>query len=181
MGAKFSSLKHQHITFITEQKVFFVATAPKEGKINLSPKGLGSLKVVDENTILWLNFTGSGNETAAHLLEDDRMTLMFCSFTDEPQILRLYGHARAIHNRDEEWESLISHFSNSEGYRQIFELKLDMVQTSCGQGVPLYEFKGDRGGLFDWFQAKGDDGIIEYQKKKNRISLDGKPTGLFQE
>lgn len=181
MASTFSSLKKKHIDFINEQKIFFVATAPKEGRINLSPKGMDSIRVVDKNKILWLNFTGSGNETAAHLLEDTRMTLMFCSFTKKPQILRVYGHARSIHDRDEEWDSLFSLFSNTYGYRQIIELNLDLVLTSCGEAVPYFEYKGERPDLRNWYKKKGDNGILKYKKDKNQLSLDGKSTGLFQD
>jgi len=174
MGEKYSALKPVHIEFIQKQKMFFVATAPKSGRINLSPKGLDTFKILDANRILWLNLTGSGNETAAHLSEDNRMTVMFNAFEGNPLILRLYGTARTVHPDEHEWNNLIKHFPELPGNRQIIDMKVDTVHTSCGFGVPLYEFKGERGELIKWAEKKGEKGILEYQKEKNSISMDGK-------
>lgn len=179
MAKQFDHITEQLQEFIAKQKLFFVATTGKGGKINLSPKGLESFRVVNSRTIQWLNLTGSGNETAAHLLEDDRMTIMFCSFDKNPLILRLYGTAKSIHKQDAEWDQNISFFPSDRGSRQIIEMNIEMVQTSCGFGVPIYKFEQERTTLKDWTDKKSDDDIEAYWKEKNTISIDGKPTGLF--
>jgi Pyridoxamine 5'-phosphate oxidase len=173
-------LKTHHIKFIEQQHVFFVATAPPSGFINLSPKGMDSFRVLDESTIIWLNLTGSGNETAAHLLEDDRMTIMFCAFEGSPMILRLYGHCKAIHHRNKEWNEFIQLFPDLEGSRQLMKMNLTRVATSCGFGVPTLEFKEERQELIKWSKKKGPDGLNEYWEKKNVVSLDQKRTGIFE-
>jgi hypothetical protein len=165
--------------FIDDQKIFFVGTAAPEGRINLSPKGMDSLRILNANQLIWLNLTGSGNETAAHLLEQSRMTLMFCSFAGKPLILRVYGKARTIHSRDEEWNEWISLFPEYPGSRQIFLLEVDSAQTSCGFAVPNYVYQEDRGDLVHWTEKIGDEGVKEYWKKNNQTSIDGKPTNLF--
>lgn len=164
--------------FIKEQKIFFVATAPEEGRINLSPKGMDSLRVVGDNRVLWLNVTGSGNETAAHLLENPRITIMMCSFEGAPNILRIYGNGKAIHPTDKEWNDVVGLFPETPGTRQIFDIKVESAQTSCGMSIPFYEYKGEREELNDWARGKGDAGIKEYWQEKNLTSIDGKPTGL---
>ena len=170
----------KHKEFIAKQHVFFVATAPPEGFINLSPKGLDSFRMVDDNTVLWLNLTGSGNETAAHLLEDDRMTIRFCAFEGEPLILRLYGHCRALHPRDEEWDDLIKLFPQIPGARQLMLLNLTRVSTSCGYGVPYLEYSHERNEMRNWAEKKGPEGVEQYWKDKNTVSLNNKPTGIFK-
>ncbi len=129
--------------------------------------------------MLWLNGTGSGNETAAHLLDTPRMTLMFCAFEGNPLILRLYGEAEACHPRDAAWKDYLSLFPTLLGARQIFKLQVEMVQTSCGFGVPLYEYEGDREQMHLWADSKGENGIHDYWEQKNRLSLDGQPTQIF--
>lgn len=182
MGAKYPHLKSQHQDFIAKQQLYFVATAPNEGWLNLSPKGIDSLRVLNENQVLWLNLTGSGNETAAHLLDDSRMTIMFCAFAGAPTILRLYGSARSIHPADErEWSQWLPLFPQTNGARQLILLEIELVHTSCGFGVPLYEYQGQREELIKWAEKKGEEGVRDYWNKKNRISMDGKPTGLFPE
>jgi len=178
MADKFEQLSDRHISFIEAQKMFFVGTAPRSGRINLSPKGLDSLRVLDETCIAWLNLTGSGNETAAHVLENGRMTLMFCGFEKQPMILRVYGAAQMIYPRDEEWSSLQPMFPEYLGARQIFKLQIDLVQTSCGFAVPYYEFAGDRPTLASWSEKRGDAGIRDYWQEKNRYSLDNLGTGI---
>ena len=164
--------------FINEQKIFFTGTAPSEGKINLSPKGLDSFRILGPLKVMWLNLTGSGNETAAHLLENGRITIMFCSFEGSPQIVRLYGKGKVIHPRDADWNKFISSFANYKTARQLIIVDLDMIQTSCGFGVPLYNFAGEREQLATWANKKSRTDIEDYWKNKNRISLDGKPTGI---
>lgn len=165
--------------FIEKQQLFFVATTPKNGRINLSPKGMDSFRIVNENRVLWLNVTGSGNETAAHILEDNRITIMFCSFEGAPNILRLYGTAKAIHPKDHEWRNLIDLFPKTPGTRQIFDIKIEGAQTSCGMSIPFYEYVGERNQLNDWASEKGDKGIEEYWKDKNQTSIDGLPTHIL--
>ena len=181
--ANFSDkLSNEDIEFINNQKMFFVSTAPKDGKINLSPKGLDdTFKIIDKNTILWLNYFGSGNETAAHLLEDNRMTIMFCAFEGDANILRLYCTAKCIQEKDKEWEDYIKHFSINRAARQVFEVKIESINNSCGMGVPLYDFVNQRKELTNFYDNSTKEEHIEYMKKKNQISFDGKPTKLFEE
>ena len=179
MGMQYAQISEDLRAFIEEQKLFFVGTAAAEGRINVSPKGMDTLRVLGENRVVWLNLTGSGNETAAHLLENDRMTLMFCSFEGDPLILRLYGHAKAVHHRDKDWEMLISQFPPLAGPRQIIDMSVDLVQTSCGSGVPTYDYVGDRDQLLVWADNVGEEGIRKYWGEANQTSLDGKPTGIF--
>lgn len=179
MGQRYTELSQELIQFIWNQNMFFVATAPADGRVNLSPKGLDSLRVLGHNTVAWLNVTGSGNETAAHVLENGRMTLMFCAFTGKPMILRLYGTARVLHPRDVEWAEWLPRFDDLPGARQIFILDIDLVQTSCGMAVPLFDYQGQRQQLVDWAEKKGAEGIAEYWEKKNQISLDGRLTGIM--
>lgn len=166
--------------FIQEQHMFFVATAAKEGRVNLSPKGLDSFKILNPNQVLWLNYTGSGNETAAHLKDSNRMTVMFCSFKGLPLILRLYGSASTIHPRDDKWEDYLAHFSIDGGARNLFLLDVDSVQTSCGYAVPEFEFLNQRNRLHEWSEQKGKEGIQTYWEEKNQNSIDGFPTGIFE-
>ncbi len=168
------------ISFIEKQPIFFVATAMKEGRINLSPKGLDSLKVLSEKQVLWLNLTGSGNETATHLRFQNRMTLMFCAFEGKPMILRLYGTAKTYHERDADWKVLQTHFPKSVGNRQLIVMDIDLVQTSCGFGIPFMEYKGERDLLGPWAAEKGKEGLEKYWEEKNVTSLDGHPTGIFK-
>jgi hypothetical protein len=165
--------------FIEAQKIFFVATAPNSGRINLSPKGMDSFKVMNENRVLWLNVTGSGNETAAHLLENKRITMMFCSFEKVPNILRLYGTGKEIKPKDECWNDLISLFPETPGTRQIFDITIESAQTSCGMSIPFFEFKGERNDLNNWASEQGTEGIREYWQDKNQTSIDGLPTHLL--
>ena len=179
--AKFTEkLSNKDIEFIKDQKMFFVSTAPKNGKINISPKGLDdTFKIINENTILWLNYFGSGNETAAHLLEDNRMTIMFCAFQGDANILRLYCEAICIQEKDDNWDEYISNFPTSHGARQVFEVKIKSVNNSCGMGVPLYDFVDQRKELEDFYENSTKEDHIAYMKRKNLLSFDGKDTKLF--
>ncbi len=179
MAQQYETLSQAHIDFIRKQKIFFVATAMSEGRINLSPKGIDTFNVISPERILWLNLSGSGNETATHLQFNKRMTIMFCAFEGKPLILRLYGSARVYHERDDFWKQNIHRFTKIAGSRQLIDLKIELVQTSCGFAVPLMEFKGDRNLLEPWAENKGVDGLQEYYHKKNSTSLDGHPTGIF--
>lgn len=178
MGKKIAGLTPKLIDFIEVQKVFFVGTAMTEGRVNISPKGMDSFRVLNSNQIVWLNLTGSGNETATHLLESERMTIMFCAFEGKPMILRLYGHAQVYHPRDLEFENYNKLFPNYIGTRQIIAMDIDMVQTSCGSGVPLMQFESERTLLETWSEQKGRKGVEDYWKEKNSISLDGHQTHI---
>ena len=180
MAQRFPAISDELREFIEAQKLFFVATATADSRVNISPKGMDSLRVLGPNRAVWLNVTGSGNETAAHVEENPRMTIMFAAFDGDPMILRLYGKARAIHRRDPEWEELITLFEPLPGARQIFDLDIDLVQTSCGMAVPLFDYVGERELLNKWAEKKGEQGIREYWEAKNRISLDGKETGIVE-
>ena len=166
--------------FITAQHMFFTATAPLsgEGRINLSPKGIDTFRVLSESEVAYLDLTGSGNETAAHTLENGRLTIMFCSFDQKPLILRLYGRGEAIRPGDREWDALLRHFDHLPGTRQIIRLKIDSVQASCGWGVPRYDYRGERETLVEWGRTKGEEAVRDYHQQKNTQSIDGLPTGI---
>ena len=176
----FEELNEDLVNFIKDQKVFFVATAVSEGTINLSPKGLDSLRVVENNRILWMNLTGSGNETAAHVQENPRMTIMMNAFEGKPLILRIYGKAKVIHHLDEEWKEFVDFFPYSEGSRQIFDLSIELIQTSCGWAVPEYEFKKERDILDKSNKVAGEKGIRSYWRSSNTKSLDGMKTNIIE-
>lgn len=178
MSEKFSELSPALVEFIQHQHIYFVGTAGAEGRVNVSPKGMDSLRVIDNNEVIWLNMTGSGNESAAHVLENRRMTVMFCSFDKQPLILRLYGNAEVIHPRDPAWPTLIGNFPDYTGARQIFRLEIDLVQTSCGYAVPHCDYKGERVTLEKWAEKRGREGVESYWTEKNTVSLDGKTTGI---
>ncbi len=173
MAIKFDSLNRDLREFIEKQHMFFVGTA-SDGLVNVSPKGMDTLKIVSDSRVVWLNYTGSGNETAAHVSENPRMTIMFCSFDKKPLILKLFGTAKSIYPKDEQWREMLSYFDSSEGARQIFELNMDFALSSCGYGVARYEYLGERDTLAKWLHNKGEDGIREYWRENNSISLDGK-------
>jgi hypothetical protein len=179
MAKIFSELSEELVTFIEAQKIFFVATAAETGNVNLSPKGMDTLRVVDKNKIIWLNLTGSGNETAAHLLKVNRMTIMFCSFEGKPLILRLYGTAKVYHERDDRFNDLLDLFPMQVGSRQIFEMNINQVQTSCGYAVPFMDFKEERTQLKSWAEKQGPEKIKDYWKEKNTLSIDDFETGIF--
>ncbi|UII80463.1 pyridoxamine 5'-phosphate oxidase family protein [Flagellimonas sp. CMM7] len=178
MGRQLDKLTPALIDFIKNQKLFFVATAMEEGSINLSPKGLDSLRVLDENRVVWLDLTGSGNETSTHLMNKNRITIMFCAFDGDPIILRLYGTAQAYRNNTEFWKQNIDLFPKMEGGRQLVDVKIDLIQVSCGMGVPIMEYKHQRQSLVNWAENQGNEGLKKYWKKKNSTSLDGYPTDI---
>lgn len=180
MAQQFKELTAQHRQFIAGQKIFFVGTAAAEGHINVSPKGMDTFSVLSPSRVAWLNLTGSGNETAAHVQQTPRMTIMFCAFEGEPLILRLYGAARVVHADDPEWNALSALFEPLPGARQIFDVTLGLVQSSCGFAVPLYSYAGDRPLLLEWATKKGEDGVRRYWKEKNQVSLDGLPTHILK-
>jgi hypothetical protein len=164
--------------FLSEQLVFFTATAPIEGRINLSPRGIDTLRCLDERTVAYLDLTGSGNETAAHLRQNGRMTIMCCSFSEQPLILRLYGKGRVAEPGTDAWETIRPRFPAIPGARQIIILDIESAQTSCGFGVPIFDAGRERTKLLEWAQRKGEAGLADYRREHNRISIDGLDTGL---
>jgi Pyridoxamine 5'-phosphate oxidase len=181
MAKFYDQLNEDLRSFIEKQKVFFTATAAALGRINLSPKGIDTFRCIDSKTVAYLDLTGSGNETAAHLNQSDRMTIMFCSFSAKPLILRLYGKGRAIRSKHPDWQQFYSVFEPTPGERQIILLNIDSLQTSCGHGVPIYDFKEERQTMIDWATKKGEQGLVEYWRQKNQQSIDGLPTNVFED
>lgn len=177
MGKVYDHISDDLRAFIEAQHLFFVATAPlaAEGHVNLSPKGLDCFRVLGPNAVAYLDMTGSGNETSAHLLENGRITFMFCAFQGSPSILRLYGQGRTVLPETPEWETLAPHFTHFQGTRQIIAAHIDRVQTSCGYAVPLYEFQGDRDTLLKYWDRKEPG---PYQLQHNLQSIDALPTAL---
>ncbi len=167
--------------FIRQQHMFFTATAIATGRVNLSPKGIDSFRILDDRTVAYLDLTGSGNETSAHLLVDPRMKIMFCGFEKKPWILRLYGNGKVVRPSDAAWAALETNFELFPGTRQIVQLSVESAQTSCGLGVPQYEFQGHRSELIQWAEKKGERGIQQYWKDKNQVSIDGLPTRISQD
>lgn len=184
MAQQYEALTEEHIAFIARQHMFFVATATDASKINLSPKGLGGFRVIDAKRVCYLDLTGSGAETAAHLKADGRLTIMFCAFEGQALILRLYGRGRSLPRGSADYAALLArHFNNEEtaGARQIVVLDIDMAQTSCGYGVPKYAYEGERETLIRWAQSRGEHGVAAYRAEQNVVSLDGLATGLVNE
>jgi hypothetical protein len=173
MAKFYDSITPELRTFIAAQHIFFTASAAASGRVNLSPKGMDTLRVLDERTVAYLDATGSGNETAAHLKADGRLTIMLCSFDAAPAILRLYGRGRLVFPRDPAWVELRPLWGDLPGERQIVVLDVESLQTSCGFGVARYEFKGERLALRDWAEAKGEEALTAYRRKHNRLSIDG--------
>jgi hypothetical protein len=180
MSEKFAAISTEFADWIGQQHMFFVATAAQDGRVNVSPKGQDSLRVVNEREIVWLNLTGSGNETAAHLLDSNRITLMWCAFEGLPRILRVYGSAEVVHPRDAQWQSCTQLIPSAVGARQYYKVKVDLVQTSCGYAVPLMDFVEDRQVLSKWAEKRGEEGVRDYWREKNQSSIDGFPTRILE-
>lgn len=181
MGKRFEQMDAGHREFILAQHIFFNASATAEGRVNVSPRDVASLRVLDERTVVYLDLTGSGNETAAHLRVNRRLTLMFCAFAGAPRVLRLYGQGRIIARDSEEYAALlVAEFGAVEtpGARQMVRLDVEMVQTSCGYNVPLFDYVSERDTLRRWAESKGPEGLDQYWREKNRFSIDGLPTGI---
>jgi hypothetical protein len=178
--AKFQEKLNESLkTFIEEQHMFFTATAPIKGRINLSPKGIDSFRILDDNTVAYLDLTGSGNESSAHIQENVRMTIMFCGFTEAPLILRLYGQGEVVKKDTTKWLEMFDMFPHYEGERQLILLHIESIQTSCGYGVPIYEHKGDKPishKLKKWVNPLSKE---EYWRAKNSVSIDGLPTHIL--
>ena len=175
MGKLYDSIGPDHAAFIGNQPVFFVATSPltPDGHVNLSPKGLDTVRIVDTNRVMYLDLTGSGNETAAHLVENGRLTLMFCAFDGSPKILRVYCRGRVVNRASDEWQDAVAQFPVLPGIRQIIIGDVVSVQTSCGFGVPVAAAFEQRTQLTRWAESKGEDGLVEYRRTRNAVSLDG--------
>ena len=180
MAELFDSLSDELAAFVVAQPVFFVATAPLsgDGHVNLSPKGLDTLRVLSPRRVAYLDLTGSGNETSAHLLENGRITIMTCSFGSQARILRIYGRGRAVQPDDRQWNGLRAAFGEHAGVRQIIDVEVARVQTSCGYAVPRMELAGQRDALTRWAEKKGHDGLRRYRRERNARSLDGLPTPI---
>jgi hypothetical protein len=177
MGKIYHAITDDLRSFIAEQPVFFVATSPlaADAHVNISPKGLDTFRVVAPDRVAYLDLTGSGNETSAHLHENGRITVMFCAFAGPPRILRLYGRGRTILPGSTEWNELLPGFRMIMGARQIIDIVVERVQTSCGFGVPLMDNARPRDTLIRWAEAKGEDGLERYRSDKNVRSIDGLP------
>src|ERR1700733_2875782 len=183
MAKQFIGIEPHHREFILQQRIFFTASAAAQGRVNVSPKDGAALRILNPNSVAYLDQTGSGNETAAHLRANGRLTIMFCAFAGAPMILRLYGQGKILSRRSLAYSELLtSAFDNEErpGSRQIVVLNLDLVQTSCGYGVPLFQYVDERKTLTRWAEAKGEAGIEEYRRSKNVFSIDGYPTGILE-
>lgn len=181
MSEWYKSITPRIKEFIAEQKIFFVATAPNQGRINLSPKGMDTFRVLGPHRAIYLDITGSGNETAAHLLENGRITIMFCSFDKTARIARLYGRGRTIHPRDDKWGEYLAMFPAEPGMRQIMEIEIESAMTSCGYGVPRLSGLEERDTLRRYWQTRDADAPLKYQREKNLESIDGLPTGIAAE
>jgi Pyridoxamine 5'-phosphate oxidase len=183
MGKQFPHIEAIHHDFIVQQRIFFVGSAAADGRVNVSPKDGAALRILTPSRVVYLDQTGSGNETAAHLKADGRLTIMFCAFEGAPMILRLYGHGTVFARESAEYRRLLTdQFADEErpGARQIVMLDVDLVQTSCGYGVPLFDYVDERATLTRWAIAKGEEGLEEYRRLKNTKSIDGLPTGILE-
>lgn len=183
MGKQYSALEANHAEFIRKQRVFFTGSAAREGRVNVSPKDGAALRVLAPQRIAYLDQTGSGNETAAHIRAYGRLTLMFCAFDGPPMILRVYGQGKVLARGSAAYRELLhTAFGGEEriGARQIIVVDVELVLTSCGFGVPLFDYAGERSTLTQWAEKKGDAGLDAYRREKNQLSLDGFPTGILE-
>ena len=176
MGRVFDGIDGKLASFIMSQRLFFVGTAPAgaDGHVNVSPKGFDTFRIVDERTVAYLDLTGSGIETVAHIRENGRVTIMLCAFEGPPRIVRLQGRGRVVEPCDPEWDSWRSRFDARGGIRSVIVVALDRISDSCGHGVPLMSYQGERPQMPAWVDHKGEDGIAVYQAEHN-LSVDGLP------
>jgi len=175
MAEFFDALNDDHVAFIEKQPMFFVATAAADGRINLSPKGYDAFRVLGPDRVAYLDLGGSGNETHAHLVADGRITIMFNNFANPALIMRLYGRGKPVLPQDTGWDELAAHFDILPGTRQIFDISVDTVQTSCGWGVPRMEMTAERETLVKYHRQSDPDAWVE--KMSGRVqSIDGLPT-----
>ena len=169
------TLSPDHVAMISHQSVFFVATACAQGRINLSPKGYDAFRVLAPDRVAWLDLAGSGNETNAHLLADGRITIMMFNFQQPALILRIYGRGRPVLPADADWDELASHFTLLPGTRQIFDVQVESVQSSCGWAVPVMTLEKERDSLVKYHAQQDPDLWAERYSARNR-SIDGLPT-----
>lgn len=162
-------------TWIEKQHMFFVGTAPlaEDGLVNISPKGYDSLRILNDHEVAYLDLTGSGIETVAHLQENARIVFMFCSFDQAPRIVRLHGKGVVHAAGTPEFDALLGNFEPRPGMRSIIRATITRVSDSCGYGVPRYEYLGDRVTLVNYWEKRGAEGTAEYHRTKNAVSLDG--------
>lgn len=182
MGKTYDCITDSIAEFIHDQQMFFVATAPlaDDGRVNLSPKGLDAFWIQDEQTVVYADMIGSGIETVAHLNENGRIVIMFCAFEGAPKIVRLHGRGEVVEPTHQDYDLIASQFTNYTGLRCFIRIHCDRVSDSCGWGVPLYEFKGQRRQLTDWAEQKGMQSLEQYVGQNNSESIDGLP-GLQRE
>ena len=180
MAKFYDHIPEDQQAFIREQHVFFVASAPlsPDGHVNVSPKGMDCFRVLGPNQVAYLDLTGSGNETSAHIAENGRITFMFCAFAGPPNILRLYGHGQTVLPDSNEWAALHTQFPDYAGARQIIVAEIDRVQTSCGFAVPFMDYQSERETLVKWAETKGEPALTDYRNTKNIKSVDGLPTPI---
>lgn len=180
MGDIFQSMSDQHQDFIRRQKIFFTGSAAEEGRVNISPRSTDVLRLIGPNRVAYLDYVGSGNEVAAHTRRVPRLTIMMCAFEGPPRIMRLSGTGATHQTGTDDYARLLAdHFDNTAPHnaRQIVTLDIDMVQTSCGYGVPLFDYQGERQNLSRWAAAKTDQDLEQYRIEKNSRSVDGFDTG----
>ena len=175
MGKVYDRIDGKLAEFIRKQHMFFVGTAPDEpdGHLNVSPKGLDTFRILGPNSVAYLDLTGSGIETVAHLRQNGRVTIMFCAFEGRPLIVRLYGRGRVVEPGDGDWDALVARFPEYPGVRSVVVVEVERIADSCGFAVPLYEYQGERSQLIDYAEQKGAEGLEEYKALKNRSSIDG--------
>lgn len=182
MAQQFQQIEPKHREFIERQHMFFTASATDASRVNISPRSTDALRVLDAHTVTYLDLTGSGNETAAHLRADGRMTIMLCAVEGAPLIMRLYGRGQTLPSGSDDYGRILQEAYGGDaplGARQIVQLNVDLVQTSCGFGVPFFDYVGERDTMARWAEAKGEDGLVAYRLEKNTHSIDGLPTGLI--
>jgi hypothetical protein len=177
VAERFTSISDDLARWWEEQPLFFVATAPsgREGHVNCSPKGLDTLRILGPQRVAYLDLTGSGVETIAHLRDNGRITLMACAYNGAPRISRIYGAGTVHPVGTPEYDELASRFPELPGARAVIDVAVDRVTTSCGYAVPLMDLVGDRDRLIEWAKAKGDDGLVDYRASKNATSVDDLP------
>jgi hypothetical protein len=177
VGKVYPAIDESIRKFIEAQPVFFVGSAPlaATGHVNVSPKGLDTLRILGPTTVAYLDLTGSGIETVSHLKENGRIVLMFCAFQGPPKIVRLHGQGRVVEPAEPEFTRLVSHFAEYPGMRSVIVVEVSRISDSCGFSVPLLEFKKDRDQLSAWAQKLGEDGLVKYRRDRNSQSIDGQP------
>src|SRR3954447_3566139 len=175
MGKEYDGIDAEVRAFIGRQHVYFVGTAPTavDGHLNLSPKGLDTFRILGPGTVAYLDLTGSGIETVAHLRENGRITIMFCAFEGRPLIVRLQGRGRVVEPGDGDWDGLFARFAEYPGVRSVIVVEVERVSSSCGFAVPLYEYQGERKQLIEYAEKTGPEGLRKYRAQKNRRSIDG--------